>query len=226
MLITIPGVLTAEQVAACTAQLASAGWADGRGSAGYLSQAVKNNTQLADTDAVGRKLGDTILLALEKNSLFFAAALPLKVLPPLFNRYSGEQSYGRHIDGAIRPVTGTHHRLRTDLSATLFLSTPESYDGGELVIQDAFGERSVKLAAGDLVLYPGTSVHRVVPVTRGVRLAAFFWIQSMVRDATQRSILFELDSAIQRLAKDVPQHAALVDLAGVYHNLLRAWADA
>ena len=226
MLITIPGVLTAEQVAACTAQLASAGWADGRGSAGYLSQAVKNNTQLADTDAVGRKLGDTILLALEKNSLFFAAALPLKVLPPLFNRYSGEQSYGRHIDGAIRPVTGTHHRLRTDLSATLFLSTPESYDGGELVIQDTFGERSVKLAAGDLVLYPGTSVHRVVPVTRGVRLAAFFWIQSMVRDATQRSILFELDSAIQRLAKDVPQHAALVDLAGVYHNLLRAWADA
>jgi len=226
MLITIPGVLTAEQVATCTAQLASAGWADGRGSAGYLSQAVKNNTQLADTDAVGRKLGDTILLALEKNSLFFAAALPLKVLPPLFNRYSGEQSYGRHIDGAIRPVTGTHHRLRTDLSATLFLSTPESYDGGELVIQDTFGERTVKLAAGDLVLYPSTSVHRVAPITRGVRLAAFFWIQSMVRDATQRSILFELDSAIQRLAKDVPQHAALVDLAGVYHNLLRAWADA
>ena len=226
MLITIPGVLTAEQVAACTAQLASAGWADGRGSAGYLSQAVKNNTQLADTDPSARKLGDTILLALEKNSLFFAAALPLKVLPPLFNRYSGEQSYGRHIDGAIRPVTGTHHRLRTDLSATLFLSAPESYDGGELVIQDTFGERSVKLAAGDLVLYPGTSVHRVAPVTRGVRLAAFFWIQSMVRDATQRSILFELDSAIQRLAKDVPQHAALVDLAGVYHNLLRAWADA
>ncbi len=124
------------------------------------------------------------------------------------------------------PSTGTHHRLRTDLSATLFLSAPESYDGGELVIQDTFGERSVKLAAGDLVLYPGTSVHRVAPVTRGVRLAAFFWIQSMVRDATQRSILFELDSAIQRLAKDVPQHAALVDLAGVYHNLLRAWADA
>jgi len=226
MLITIPSVLTAEQVAAHTAQLATAGWADGRGSAGYLSQAVKNNAQLADTDPVGRKLGDTILLALEKNSLFFAAALPLKVLPPLFNRYSGEQSYGRHIDGAIRPVTGTHHRLRTDLSATLFLSAPESYDGGELVIQDTFGERSVKLAAGDLVLYPGTSVHRVAPITRGVRLAAFFWIQSMVRDATQRSILFELDSAIQRLAKDVPQHAALVDLAGVYHNLLRTWADA
>ena len=225
MLITIPAVLTAEQVAACTAQLAAASWADGRGSAGYLSQAVKNNTQLADTDPLARQLGDTILQALEKSSLFFAAALPLKVLPPLFNRYSGEQSYGRHIDGAIRPIAGTPHRVRTDLSATLFLSAPESYDGGELVIQDAFGERTVKLAAGDLVLYPGTSVHRVAPITRGVRLAAFFWIQSMVRDATQRSILFELDGAIQRLAKDVPQHAALVDLAGVYHNLLRAWAD-
>ena len=225
MLITIPGVLTAEQVAACTAQLAAASWADGRGSAGYLSQAVKNNTQLGDTDPLARQLGDTILQALEKNSLFFAAALPLKVLPPLFNRYSGEQSYGRHIDGAIRPIAGTPHRVRTDLSATLFLSAPESYDGGELVIQDTFGERTVKLAAGDLVLYPGTSVHRVAPITRGVRLAAFFWIQSMVRDATQRSILFELDGAIQRLAKDVPQHAALVDLAAVYHNLLRAWAD-
>ena len=226
MLITIPAVLTAEQVAACTAQLAAASWADGRGSAGYLSQAVKNNTQLADTDPLARQHGDTILQALEKSSLFFAAALPLKVLPPLFNRYSGEQSYGRHIDGAIqarRPART--HRVRTDLSATLFLSAPESYDGGELVIQDAFGERTVKLAAGDLVLYPGTSVHRVAPITRGVRLAAFFWIQSMVRDATQRSILFELDGAIQRLAKDVPQHAALVDLAGVYHNLLRAWAD-
>ena len=225
MLITIPGVLTAEQVAACAAQLATADWADGRGSAGYLSQAVKNNAQLADTDPTARKLGETILVSLEKNSLFFAAALPLKVLPPLFNRYSGEQAYGRHIDGAIRPVAGTRHRLRTDLSATLFLSAPESYDGGELVIQDTFGERAVKLAAGDLVLYPGTSVHRVSPITRGVRLAAFFWILSMVRDATQRSILFELDSAIQRLAKDVPQHAALVDLAGVYHNLLRGWAE-
>jgi PKHD-type hydroxylase len=225
MLLTIQNVLTPEQVAACTAQLGSANWADGRESAGYLSQSVKNNAQLADTDPVARELGDTILHALEKNPRFFSAALPLKVLPPLFNRYAGEQAYGRHIDGAIRPVAGTHHRVRTDLSATLFLSTPESYSGGELIIQDTFGERAVKLAAGDLVLYPSTSVHRVAPVTRGVRLAAFFWIQSMVRDATRRSILFELDAAIQRLATDVPQHAALVDLAGVYHNLLRAWAD-
>ncbi len=225
MLLTIPDVLSADDVATCTAQLAAAAWADGRESAGYLSQAVKNNSQLSDTDPTARQLGDLILRRLEKNPLFFSAALPLKVLPPLFNRYAGEQAYGRHIDGAMRPVAGTPHRLRTDLSATLFLSAPETYDGGELVIRDAFGEREVKLASGDLVLYPGTSVHRVAPVTRGVRLAAFFWIQSMVRDATQRSILFELDSAIQRLAKDVPQHASLVDLAGVYHNLLRTWAD-
>jgi PKHD-type hydroxylase len=225
MLVAIPNVLTPEQVAACTARLAEAHWADGRESAGYLSQPVKHNSQLADADPVARELGDTILRALEKNTRFFAAALPLKVLPPLFNRYAGQQAYGRHIDGAIRPVAGTPHRVRTDLSATLFLSAPESYDGGELIIQDTFGERSVKLAAGDLVLYPGTSVHRVAPVTRGERVAAFFWIQSMVRDATQRSILFELDNAIQRLAKDVPQHAALVELAGVYHNLLRGWAD-
>ena len=225
MLITIPGVLTAEQVAACTTRLAQASWADGRESAGYLALGAKNNAQLPDADPIARELGDTILRALEKNPLFFAAALPLKVLPPLFNRYAGEQAYGRHIDGAIRPVAGTHHRLRTDLSATLFLSAPESYDGGELVIQDPLGERAVKLAAGDLFLYPASSVHRVTPVTRGVRLAAFFWIQSMVRDATQRSILFQLDSSIQRLAKDVPGHASLVDLAGVYHNLLRAWAD-
>jgi PKHD-type hydroxylase len=225
MLLTIPGVLSTDDVTTCTTQLAAAQWADGRESAGYLSQAVKNNSQLADTDPTARQLGELILRRLEKNPLFFSAALPLKVLPPLFNRYAGEQTYGRHIDGAIRPVAGTPHRLRTDLSATLFLSAPESYDGGELVIKDTYGERAVKLASGDLVLYPGTSVHRVAPVTRGVRLAAFFWIQSMVRDATQRSILFELDSAIQRLAKDVPQHASLVDLAGVYHNLLRAWAD-
>jgi PKHD-type hydroxylase len=225
MLITIPAVLTTAQLTQCAAELARAPWADGRGSAGYLSQAVKNNAQLADTDPVARRLGEMILAALEKSSLFFAAALPLKVLPPLFNRYAGEQAYGRHIDGAIRPVAGTHERIRTDLAATLFLSPEDSYDGGELVVEDTFGERAVKLPAGDLVLYPATSVHRVAPVTRGVRLAAFFWVQSMVRDATNRSILFELDSAIQRLAKDVPQHAALVDLAGVYHNLLRAWAD-
>jgi PKHD-type hydroxylase len=225
MLVTIPGVLSAEEVATCVTQLQTAQWSDGRESAGYLSQAVKNNAQLADTDPTARQLGDLILRRLEKNPLFFAAALPLKVLPPLFNRYAGAQEYGRHIDGAIRPIAGTPHRVRTDLSATLFLSERDSYEGGELVIHDTLGERSVKLASGDLFLYPASSVHRVTPVTRGVRLAAFFWIQSMVRDATQRSILFSLDSSIQRLAKDVPGNATLVELAGVYHNLLRAWSD-
>jgi len=225
MLITIPGVLDEALLAQCREALASADWADGRGSAGYLSRAVKNNSQLADTDPTARRLGELILSALEKNSTFVAAALPLKVLPPLFNRYSGGQAYGAHIDGAIRPVAGTHHRVRTDLSATIFLSDPASYTGGELVIRDTFGERIVKLEAGDLVLYPGTSVHRVEPVTSGERLAAFFWIQSMVRDTTQRALLFDLDAAIQHLANDVPGHAALVDLAGIYHNLLRAWAD-
>jgi len=225
MMIKIPQVLDAEQLTQCRAALENAAWADGRLSAGYLSQSAKNNAQLADTDPTALELGDMILVALEKNALFTSAALPLKVLPPLFNRYAEGQTYGPHIDGAIRPAGGTAERIRTDLSATLFLSPPQSYGGGELVVRDTFGERSTKLAAGDMVLYPGTSVHRVEPITRGVRLAAFFWIQSMVRDNTQRTVLFELDTAIQRLAREVPQHAALVDLAGVYHNLLRGWAD-
>jgi len=226
MLIVIPNLLTTEELTDIRDRLEGAAWADGRGSAGYLSAAVKNNAQLPDTDPLGRALGAIVLDALEKNTLFTSAALPLKVLPPLFNRYEGGQSYGGHIDGAIRPVAGTPHRVRTDLSATLFLSDPESYDGGELVVRDSLGERSVKLPAGDMVLYPGTSVHRVEPVTRGLRLAAFFWVQSMVRDNAQRATLFELDSAIQKLGNDFPEHPALVELAGVYHNLLRSWADA
>jgi PKHD-type hydroxylase len=225
VLIQIPNVLTATEVARCRDALNQAAWADGRHSAGYLSQSVKRNTQLSENDTTGRELGELILIALEKNSLFTAAALPLKVLPPQFNRYSDGQSYGGHIDGARRPVTGTPHRIRTDLSATLFLSEPETYEGGELVMKDTFGERSAKLPAGDMVLYPGSSVHRVEPVTRGVRLAAFFWIQSVIRDSTHRTILFELDSAIQRLGGDLPENSTLVELAGVYHNLLRCWAD-
>jgi len=225
VLVTIPAAIDQRLLEQCHEALATAEWADGRGSAGYLSRTVKNNAQLSDTDPTARKLGDLILAALEQNPTFVAAALPLKVVPPLFNRYTGGQAYGAHVDGAIRPVAGTRHRVRTDLSATLFLSDPDSYAGGELVIRDTFGERNVKLAAGDLVLYPGTSVHRVEPVTSGVRLAAFFWVQSMVRDAAQRTLLFELDNAIQRLAADVPGHATLVELAGVYHNLLRRWAD-
>jgi PKHD-type hydroxylase len=226
MLIHIPKVLTAEQVAQCREALETAEWADGRNTAGYVSARVKDNEQVPDMHPVARKLGDMILGILEKHPTFTSAALPLKLVPPLFNRYTGNQNYGRHIDGAIRPVAGTPFRVRTDLSATLFLSAPEDYDGGELVVEDTFGPRRIKLPAGDMVLYPGTSVHHVEPVTRGTRLASFFWIQSMVRDDSQRTMLFNLDNSIQQLGRDVPQHPAVVQLAGLYHNLLRLWADA
>lgn len=225
MLIRIPQVLTAAQVEECTGALANAEWTDGKATAGYLSQRVKDNMQVPEGHKAARRLGDMILDALDKNPLFVSAALPLKVVPPLFNRYSGGQSYGGHIDGAVRPVYGTAHRVRTDLSATLFLSAPEDYDGGELVVEDTFGPRRVKLPAGDMVLYPGTSVHRVEPVTNGARLAAFFWIQSMVREDAKRAILFELDTSLQLLGRDVPDHKAFVQLMGVYHNLLRLWSD-
>jgi PKHD-type hydroxylase len=225
MLLHIPNVLTARQVADMRKALEGAAWSDGKATAGYLSQRVKDNVQLPESDPVARRFGDAILDVLDRNQLFISAALPLKVVPPLFNRYSGGQSYGGHIDGAVRPVFGTPHRVRTDLSATLFLSPPEDYDGGELVIEDRVGTRRVKLAAGDMVLYPGTSVHRVEPVTRGVRLAAFFWIQSMVREEAKRDILFELDTALQQLGRDVVDHPSLVQIAGAYHNLLRQWSD-
>jgi len=226
MLVHIPSVLSAAQAREFCTELETASWADGRMSAGYLSQSVKNNAQLADTDPTATQLGNTILKSLEQNPLFTAAALPLKVLPPLFNRYTVSQAYGPHIDGAIRPVAGTTHRIRTDLSATLFLCEPESYDGGELVVRHGFGEQRFKLPPGDMLLYPASSVHHVTPVTRGERLAAFFWIQSMIRDDTERAILFDLDNAIQKIARDSPGHSGLVELAGVYHNLLRRWADA
>ena len=225
MPLLILGVLNQAQLAECRAALESADWIDGRDTAGYLSAAVKNNAQLPENHAVARKLGGMILDVLDANPLFISAALPLKVMPPLFNRYTGGQAYGGHIDGAVRPVAGTPHRVRTDLSATLFLSAPEDYDGGELVIEDGLGNRRIKLAAGDMVLYPGTSVHHVEPVTRGVRLAAFFWIQSMVREDAKREILFEIDTALQALGRDVPGHRSLVSLAGCYHNLLRLWTD-
>ena len=221
----IPGVLDAAQVSQCRQALDAAEWIDGRDTAGYLSSRVKNNVQLSETNPVARKLGGMILDVLDANPLFISAALPLKVVPPLFNRYAGGQAYGGHIDGAVRPVAGTPHRVRTDLSATLFLSQPEDYDGGELVIEDGLGNRQIKLAAGDMVLYPGTSIHHVRPVTRGVRLAAFFWIQSMVREDSKRDILFEIDTALQRLGRDTPGHPSLVSLAGCYHNLLRLWTD-
>jgi PKHD-type hydroxylase len=226
VLIQIPQLLSGDKLGECRTELERADWTDGRASAGYLSAGVKDNSQLPEGGPVARKLGDVILRALETNALFTSAALPFKVMPPFFNRYSGGQSYGRHIDGAIRQVGGTPHRVRTDLAATVFLTPPEDYDGGELVVEDTFGSRQIKLQAGDMVLYPGTSVHRIEPVTRGTRLASFFWIQSHVREDARRTILFELDTAIRRLATDVPNHPGVVDLAGVYHNLLRTWADA
>jgi PKHD-type hydroxylase len=225
MLLQIPDVLTAEQVASCRELLESADWVDGRVTAGHQSGRAKDNLQLPEDHEHARKIGDTIMAALERNPLFMAAALPLKVFPPLFNRYQDGQSFGNHVDNAIRQVTGTPHRVRTDLAATLFFTNPDEYDGGELVIEDTYGLHSVKLSAGSMVLYPASSVHHVGPVTRGARVASFFWIQSMVRDDGERSLLFDLDVAIQRLASEAPDHASVVELTSLYHNLLRRWAD-
>jgi PKHD-type hydroxylase len=225
MLLHIPDVLTAEQVAPARDTLAGADWVDGRITAGHQSARVKYNTQLPENNIVAEQIGDTILTALQRHPLFLAAALPLRVFPPLFNRYESGQAFGSHVDNAVRQVSGTGHRIRTDLSATLFLSAPDEYDGGELLVEDTYGVHSVKLPAGDLVLYPSTSLHRVQPVTRGIRLASFFWIQSMIRDDGQRTLLFDLDTAIQRLNQEVPDHPSTLQLTGVYHNLLRRWAE-
>ncbi|WP_129774974.1 Fe2+-dependent dioxygenase [Peristeroidobacter soli] len=226
MLLHVPNVLTAGQVAECRRQLDAADWIDGRVTAGHQSAKAKDNAQLPEDSPVARQLGQMILAALEHNPLFLAGALPLKIFPPLFNRYAGGQSFGNHVDNAIRQVRNTPHRVRTDISATLFLASPSEYDGGELMIDDTYGSHSVKLPAGDLVLYPSTSLHRVQPVTRGARIASFFWIQSMVRDDGERTLLFDLDLAVQRLGGDVPGHPSVVQLTGIYHNLLRRWADA
>ncbi|HEX3184747.1 MAG TPA: Fe2+-dependent dioxygenase [Pyrinomonadaceae bacterium] len=225
MLLQVPDVLTADQVASCRKILETAEWVDGRITAGHQSARAKNNLQLREDLEEAKQLGDVILAALERNPLFMSAALPLKVFPPLFNRYEGGQSFGNHVDNAIRQVPGTPHRVRTDLSATLFFSNPDEYDGGELVVEDTYGVHSVKLPAGHLILYPASSVHHVRPVTRGVRLGSFFWIQSMVREDGERTILFDLDVAIQRLMNDVPEHRSVVELTSLYHNLLRCWAD-
>jgi PKHD-type hydroxylase len=225
MLLQIPGVLTPEQAAHGRQMLEQAGWADGRATAGYQSARAKDNSQLPSEDPVGRELSDAVMTALQQNALFLTAALPAHVFPPLFNRYEGGQSFGTHVDNAIRQVPGTPHRIRTDLSATLFFSPPEEYDGGELIVEDTYGVQSVKLPAGHMVLYPSTSLHHVRPVTRGARVCAFFWIQSMVRDDARRTLLFDLDMAIQRISQDVPDHPSAVQLTGVYHNLLRQWAE-
>ncbi|QAT85399.1 Iron-uptake factor PiuC [Corallococcus coralloides] len=225
MMVHIPRVLTPEQVAHCRAVFDKAAWEDGRTTAGKQSAQVKKNLQLPEGSPAARELGDLVLAGLEKSPLFISAVLPQRVFPPLFNRYEQGMDFGSHVDNAIRPLLGTNQRIRTDVSATLFLSDPDSYDGGELVVEDTYGNHSAKLPAGDLIVYPSTSLHHVTPVTRGVRLASFFWIQSMIRDAGQRSLLFDLDTSIMQLTREVPKSPALVMLTGVYHNLLRQWAE-
>jgi len=226
MLLAIPDVLNASQVAQAREILNAAAWVDGKVTAGAQSARAKDNQQLPEGSPAARELGEMILTALGQNALFISAALPRHVFPPLFNRYQGGNSFGTHVDNAIRQVPGTGHRIRTDLSATLFLAAPEEYDGGELVVEDTFGLHSVKLAAGAMVLYPASSLHHVRPVTRGTRLASFFWIQSMVKDDAERTLLFDLDTAIQRLNHESPEHPSAVQLTGVYHNLVRRWAEA
>ena len=225
MLITIPQVLSADQIAHARRTLASAEWVDGRVTAGHLSAQVKVNRQLPQEDATARELSDEVLRALERNPRFISGTLPRHVYPPLFNRYEAGMSFGGHVDNAIRQIPGTPHRLRTDISATVFLSEPGEYDGGELVIEDTYGTHSVKFAAGDMVLYPSSSVHRVLPVTRGVRTAAFFWIQSMIRDDADRRLLFDLDVSIQELTQAGANPDAVIRLTACYHNLLRRWSE-
>lgn len=225
MLIQIPNVLTVEQVAHARRLLDSAEWVDGRVTAGHQSASAKDNVQIPEGHPAAREVGATILSALGQNPLFITAALPLHVFPPLFNRYSSGQSFGSHVDNSIRTVPGTSHRVRTDLSATLFFSDPSEYDGGELRVEDTYGVHSVKLSPGSLVLYPSTSLHHVTPVTRGARLCSFFWLQSMVRDDADRTLLFDLDAAIRGLNQSHANHPSAVQLTGVYHNLLRKWAE-
>ena len=229
MLIRIPEVLDAEAVWQLRNRLDAAGnaWVDGRATAGHQGAHVKRNLQIAESAPIARELGAVILAALERHPLFLSAALPGVIYPPMFNRYEADSGmhFGRHVDGAVRLLPGTGMKIRTDISATLFLAAPDEYDGGELQVEDTYGAHSVKLPAGDLVLYPASSVHRVTPVSRGVRIASFFWLQSLVRDDAQRSLLFDLDMAIVRLTQDAPGHESLVSLTGSYHNLLRMWAS-
>jgi PKHD-type hydroxylase len=231
MLVHIPQLLSADQVAHIRGQLGTASWVDGKVTAGAQSAAEKNNLQLPEQSPVARALGDVILSALGRNERFMSAGLALRVFPPLFNRYDVGMDFGTHIDNAIRFVKpslagGNPIRVRTDLSATLFLTDPADYDGGELVIEDTYGEHRVKLPAGDMILYSATSRHHVTPVTRGSRWSSFFWIQSMVRDERARLTLFEMDKAIQGLRKKVGDNDEVVSLTGLYHNLVRRWADA
>ncbi len=225
MILSVPDVLTADQVLRARSVLEQAEWVDGRATAGHQSTRVKDNMQLREGSPAARELGAMVLGALEGNALFLSAALPARVFPPLFNRYEGGQAFGTHVDNAIRQIAGTPHRIRTDLSATLFFTGPDEYGGGELAIEDTYGTHEVKLPAGHMILYPSTSLHHVRPVTRGARIASFFWIQSMIRDDGERTLLFDLDVAIQRLNRERGDDPAAVQLTGVYHNLVRKWAE-
>jgi len=226
MLIAIPDVLSADQVAAMRSVIDAADWVDGNVTSGHQSALAKRNMQLPEESPAARQAGMTILEALGRSPLFIAAALPLKIFPPLFNSYEGGENFAVHVDNAVRIQRGGDLRVRSDLSATLFLEDPDAYDGGELTIEGQFGAQAVKLPAGHMVLYPSSSLHRVEPVTRGRRVASFFWIQSMIRDNEARRNLFELDMAIQTIAQDRGHDdRSIIQLTGVYHNLLRRWAD-
>ncbi|HKW90391.1 MAG TPA: Fe2+-dependent dioxygenase [Methylomirabilota bacterium] len=225
MLLHIPKVLTESQVARGRALLEEAKWVDGRETSGHLAARVKRNLQVDESAPEAREMGEVIVTALERTPLFMSAALPLRVFPPLFNRYELSMAFGAHVDNAIRELTSSPARVRTDLSATLFLSAPEEYDGGELMLDDTYGAHAVKLPAGDMILYPASSLHRVNPVTRGVRLASIFWVQSMVRDDGERSLLFDLDMAIGQASEAAPASPSVVALTACYHNLLRRWSD-
>lgn len=226
MLVHVPNVLTPEQVRALRTRLDNAGdaWVDGRATAGWSGAPVKRNVQIAEHTPIARELGDMVLAAIERNPLFISAALPNQVYPPLFNRYEGGMTFGSHVDGAVR-VLPNGVKLRTDVSCTLFLSSPDEYEGGELVVEDTYGVQEVKLPAGDLIVYPATSLHQVRPVTRGARVASFFWVQSLVRDDTKRALLFDMDTAIQRLNASDADAQARRSLVGCYHNLLRLWSE-
>jgi PKHD-type hydroxylase len=225
MLLPVPEVLSADQVLRFHARLDAAPWVDGNVTSGHQSARAKYNEQVKEDSPEARELGEAVLAALGRSQLFFSAALPKQVFPPLFNRYREGMTFGSHVDSAIRTHAASRTRIRTDLSATLFLSAPEDYDGGELVVEDTYGTHQVKLPAGHMILYPATSLHKVNPITRGARVASFFWIQSMVRDDAQRTLLFDLDMAIVRLTRERPDDPTLVSLVGVYHNLLRMWTE-
>lgn len=225
MLIEIPALLSASEVETTVATLLDQPWVDGKVTAGQRSAMAKNNRQLSEDSPVALRIGEQILARLSDNALFMSAALPKRIYPPLFNRYSGGEAFDWHIDNAIRGIKGVRERVRTDISATLFLADPARYDGGELVIRDTFGEHTVKLPAGHLLIYPGSSLHKINPVTRGERIASFFWIESLVREDSQRQLLLDMDVAIQTLTAQDADHHALLQLSGAYHNLLRRWSD-